>query len=264
MKLSKRRIWGIIIRHLFSWPRDLDSLADAFWWPTFDLLIWGLTTVYLQKQQGVPSLFISFFLGGIVLWMFVYRPQQEMGMTFLKEFWDRNLLNILTTPLTTNEFLLASIILGLAKLIISSVWLYVLAFWFFQFDMFKLGYFLIPFIINLILTGWSVGFVINGIILRKGYQIQAFAWTLILILQPFSAVFYPVSALPVWMQTISRLIPTSYVFEGMRQVLQHGTIIVNNLVIAFLLNGVYLILAMMFFKRSFRKAQEMGMIVKFI
>lgn len=262
-KFSPKRVWAILVRHLFSWPRDLESLAESFWWPSFDLFIWGLVTVYLQMSENTPSIFISFFLGAIVLWMFVYRSQQEMSFTFLKEVWDRNILNIFTTPLTVWEFLSASMILGIAKLTISALWMIFLAYILFQFNVFTLGFWFIPFLVNLLLVGWSAGFLINGLIVQYGWRVQSFAWTLILVIQPFSAVFYPVSVMPGWMQSVAAFIPTSYIFEGMRAVLIEGRFEVNNLLFATGLNLIYISLSALYFAHSFRRAKETGMIVKF-
>ncbi|MEK7165800.1 MAG: ABC transporter permease, partial [Patescibacteria group bacterium] len=74
-----KRIWGIVVRHLFAWPRNLENLAETFWWPTFDLVIWGFTASYLAKNQDQTSQLVAFFIGGVIFWMFVYRSQQEMG-----------------------------------------------------------------------------------------------------------------------------------------------------------------------------------------
>jgi len=253
----------MIIRHLFVWPREIEAIAEAFWWPSFDLFLWGLMTVYIQKTQNVPSVFISFFLGAIILWMFVYRSQQEMGFTFLREAWDRNILNIFTTPLTIWEFVSSTLILGMIKLAISAIWMVFLGYILFSFNVFSFGWYLIPFVINLLVTGWSAGFIINGLILRYGYRVQAFAWTLVLIIQPFSAVFYPVSVLPSWMQPVAYALPTSYIFEGMRKVLSEGVMDNSFVVIASILNLLYLTLSIMLFKNFFRGAQKSGAIVKF-
>ncbi len=39
------------------------------------------------------------------------------------------------------------------------------------------------------------------------------------IVQPLGAVYYPVSTLPGWLQSVSWLLPPTYVFEGLRSVL---------------------------------------------
>lgn len=263
MNDSLQRIWAIVIRHLFTWPRELESLAEAFWWPSFDIFIWGLMTVFIQRSQRVANVFISFFLGAIIFWMFVYRAQQEMSFSFLREVWDRNLLNILTTPLSIWEFLGATFILGIFKMLISAAWMVFLAYILFSFDIFKFGFYLIPFIINLLIVGWSAGFVINGFIVRYGFRVQAFAWTMILIIQPFSAVFYPVSSMPSVMQAIAKFLPTSYIFEGMRSVLLNGFMDLKSLLMASGLNLIYLIFSLLVFKTIFYKTQKAGSIIKF-
>ena len=63
-KLS--RIWGIVARHLFSLSRDLERLAENFWWPTFDVMIWGLMTIFLQQKQGVSIIFINLNFSGVL------------------------------------------------------------------------------------------------------------------------------------------------------------------------------------------------------
>lgn len=260
---SFKRMWAIVVRHSFSWRRDYEALAEAFWWPSFDLFIWGLVTVYLQTSQGSSATLISFFLGAIVLWMFVYRAQQEMGFVFLKEAWDRNLLNIFTSPISIWEFLGASIVIGIIKLLISATWMAILAVLLFKFNLFTFGLYLIPFVVNLLATGWSAGFIINGLIIQYGFRVQSFAWTLIMVIQPFSAVFYPVSVMPEWMQKVAAVIPTSYIFEGMREVLSKGEFDPGKLVTATLLNIVYLTVSVMFFARGFRRSKETGMLIKF-
>jgi ABC-2 type transport system permease protein len=237
-------------------------MAETFWWPSFDLFIWGLMTVYLQRQQGVADIILTFFLSAIILWMFVYRSQQEIGISFLRDVWDRNLLNILTTPITIWELLTGLLFLGVIRLVASTLWMLLLAYILFQFNFFVLGFYLIPFVVNLLLFGWNAGLIINGLIFRYGYRVQAFAWTLILIVQPFSAVFYPVESLPTWMQWVAKILPTSYIFEGMRTVLVTKSIDTIQLLIATVLNVIYLGVALWFFNESYKKAQETGMIVK--
>lgn len=120
-----------------------------------------------------------------------------------------------------------------------------------------------PFLLNLFLVGWTAGFVVNSLIVRYGYRVQAFTWSLIIIIQPFSAVYYPVSTMPQWMQVIARFVPTSYIFEGMRSIIREGTMNLGALGFATFLNVFYLVLSLFFYNWSFKKAKESGMIVKF-
>lgn len=262
MTINYHRVTAVMLRHLFSWRRSLERLWDTFWWPTFNLLTWGIVTMFLS-YQGTGSVLIDMFLGGVLMWMLVNHSQEEMGLVFLQEAWDRNVVNLLSSPLSIWEFTVASIFLGIAKLAVSMLWLLFLASIFFHFSIFKYGFILAPYAVSLILSGWALGFLINGLILRYGFRIQVIAWSLSLLFQPFSAVFFPLSILPGWMQIIARVIPTSYIFEGMRGVLQNGQVDYAGLLMAFALNIIYLLITILFFVRSYRVSKETGMLVKF-
>ena len=80
--------------------------------------------------------------------------------------------------------------------------------------------------------------------------------------QPFSAVFYPVSALPAFLQPISYLLPSTYVFEGMREVIATGTFPALHLWGALGANIVYLVLSVWFFFRMFAYVKREGKLLK--
>jgi ABC-2 type transport system permease protein len=261
--INWHRVHAVITRHLMSWPRSLERLADAFWWPTINLSIWGLVTIFLQKQSGSTEFFVNIFLGGVMMWVVVSRAQEEMGIAFLQEAWDRNLLNMFTSPLTIWEFSIATILLATFKLILSFSWMCLLAYVLFAFNIFTFGWILLPYALLLMVSGWSLGLIINGFILQHGYRVQVFAWTLILLFQPFSGVYYPVSAMPPWMQIVAKGVPMSYIFEGMRTVMTTGRVDMQGLIIAAVLNVIYIAIGIWFFSYSFKKAQETGMIMKF-
>lgn len=262
-QVNIHRIWALVLRHLMSWPRSLERIADGFWWPTMNMFIWGMVNVYLQQKTGTGAFFATLFLGGLIMWTLVIRSQEEMGMLFLQEAWDRNLLNIFSSPITMAEFSLATILLASLKLVLTFLWMFTLGYTLFAFNIFSLGWSLIPYALVLITFGWSLGFLINGLIFQYGYRVQVFAWTLSMIILPFSSVYYPLNALPGWMQAVARMLPTTYIFEGMRNVFVTGHIDVSGLATAILLNIFYLFLAIRFFIWSFGKARETGMILKF-
>lgn len=261
--MSKTRIIAVIIRHLYIWPRSLERLMWAFGWPFFDLIIWGLVSSYLMKIASTSFSLVTFLLGGIIFWTIVWRTQNEISVNFLDESWNKNLINIFSTPLTPGEFLVAMIILGLIKLCVTLSGLMIGALILYQFNFLTSFGFFIPFLIaNLLLFGWVFGFLINGLILRFGYSVAEFAWALIALVQPFSCVFYPLSFLPSWAQRIASLLPTTYVFEEMRRILFTGEVNWNNLFISFFLNIFYLILALWFFQLMFEKARVHGRLIK--
>ena len=56
-------------------------------------------------------------------------------------------------------------------------------------------------------------------ILRHGMGAESLAWLAVFMLAPVSAVYYPVSILPVWLQHVAWALPSTHVFEGMRAVM---------------------------------------------
>ena len=80
----------------------------------------------------------------------------------------------------------------------------------------------------------------------------------IFLIQPLSAVFYPVDVLPSWLQRIAYLLPSTHVFEGMRAVLATGTVDPSRIGIALLLSLVNLAMGGAFFGWSLRVVREKG------
>lgn len=261
--MSSKRIYAMVVRHLYVWPRSLERLTWNFGWPLLDLAIWGLTMDYLQKTSQTNFSLINLVLGAIILWTIVQRAQNEVSANFLDEAYNRNIINIFSTPLTRFEFLMAMIILNCIKLFFTLVSMTLGAYIFYKFNIISTFGLFIPFLFfNLLVIGWSIGFFVIGLILRFGYSVAELAWAIAILVQPFSCVFYPLSALPYWAQKIALSLPTVYIFEEMRRIIFSGKVIWNNLLISFGLNILYLLLALWFFNYMFEKAREHGRLIK--
>ena len=94
--------------------------------------------------------------------------------------------------------------------------------------------------------------------MRHGAGAEALAWSVLFGLTPFSAVFYPVSALPASLRPIAFVLPSSHVFEGMRAAIATGGVGWGEMGWACGLNLVWLGLAVWLFTRQFRVARERG------
>ena len=80
--------------------------------------------------------------------------------------------------------------------------------------------------------------------------------------QPISAVFYPVDVLPDWLQRIALCLPSTHVFEGMREVLKTGGVSWDKLLWASGLNLIALSLSGAFFFHILRTARKQGLLTK--
>lgn len=258
MKLH--RIYGIILRYMYYFRTSFDRLSDAFYWPTIDLAVWGLTSAYFKTYAPSAPPIILIVVSGILLWLIVWRAQYEITVNILEELWNKNLINIFVSPLKFSEWITSFIILGIIKAFLSVSFAMLVAFILYKVQIFSYGFYLIPFIILLIMTGWWVGFLVAGIILRYGTKLQMLAWSMVAVLSPFCAIYYPVSLLPEWAQAISAVIPVTYVFEGSRELIETGQLSMNKLVIGFLLNLVYIGITYIYMRSSFNKILNKGLV----
>ncbi len=257
--INPNLVFAMFLRYIYNWRHNLDRLSDSFYWPAIDLFIWGLTSIWIEKaSSGVPNI-VPMLLTGVIFWMITWRAQYEISTNILAELWDRNLVNIFITPIRIREWLMAVMALGVFKIILTIAFASTLAFILYSFNIFRYGFYCIPFIISLTLSGWFIGIFISGFVIRFGLRIQTLAWAGPYLLVPFAAIYYPVSILPNWAQSVSQLIPMSYVFEGLRQILFTGTFSYDKLLISFALNIIYLLLSILFFVWMFKKSKKLGL-----
>lgn len=253
------RMYGVTLRHLYNLRRSLDRITDVFYWPAVDLILWGLTGKYfISIAPGYEKLLLA-IIGSILLWILPVRAQNEITINLLVDMWDRNLANMFVSPLKFSEWIISLLTIGFIKAIISLGFATLVAFLLYKINIFSYGLYLIPFLFLLLMTGWWMGFLISSIFMRFGSRLQTLAWTIPWIVAPFSAIYFPVSILPNWAQVISRALPSSYVFEGGRQVIYQHTLNWNFIYISFALNTLYLILSIIIFKKSFNHALSKGL-----
>jgi ABC-2 type transport system permease protein len=256
--MSWRRIWGVMLRHIYNFNGSLDKWIDAFYWPLLDITVWGLTFSALRYTHHDIGTQITMILTGIILWYIIWRGQYEITITVLEEFWGTNLINLLGSPLKVSEWIIALLLLGLMKLAMTLTFTSLVAFLLYSVNIFDLGWFLLACVPSLLMTGWVFGLFIAGLFLRFGTNIQSVAWAGAFVLMPCSATFYPLSTLPCWAQYIAAAFPSSYIFESMRSLLQTGTVSTSAIITSFVLNAVYFVLASLFFISSFKSAKKKG------
>jgi len=98
--------------------------------------------------------------------------------------------------------------------------------------------------------------------MRYGLGAESFAWGFIFALAPLSAVYYPISILPPWVQVLSAGLPSSYVFEGMRAVLIDHTVRLDLMMMGAALNVIWLAAGIAGFLIFHRQARERGMLLQ--
>lgn len=256
--INFKRSWAVFLRYFYLFTK-FDQIADLFYWPMIDIVIWGLTTVWIQKQQtDVPDIALV-ILTGLIFWQTVLRGNYEIAVNLLQEFWNRNLVNLFSTPLRIIEWIIGVLMLSVCKVCISMVFGVILVYLLYALNVFTMGWAFLPFIALLMMSGWVVGLIAASLVIYWGQRFQMLAWMLAFVFAPFSAVFYPVTALPLWGQKIAWYLPTTYVFEGMRSVLRGGAFPWGDAAISLGLNLFYLFLSICVFYWFFERSRSKGL-----
>jgi ABC-2 type transport system permease protein len=264
LRPSLRRVWGLMYRHIalyrHSWPR----LVELAYWPTLQTLIWGFTASFFASRIGIGSVAnasataLGVLLGGVLLWEVALRSQMGMAISFLEEIWSRNLGHVFVSPLRPAELVAALIGMSIIRMVVGLAPAVLLAWLLYAFNLFAMGPVLVLFVANLMVMGWWVALGVVSLLLRHGAGAESLAWSVLFGLTPFSAVFYPISALPEALRPIALILPSAHVFEGMRAAIATGAIAWGELGWAVGLNLVWLVLGAALFTRQFRVARERG------
>ncbi|MDP2632801.1 MAG: ABC transporter permease [Candidatus Curtissbacteria bacterium] len=257
--MNLTRVYGIMLRHIFLTIHQLERFADMFLFPVFGLVLWGFLANYVQIQS---SQLAAFFMGGLILWVIFERVSTAVGVDFMFDVWERNIMNILASPITLLEYISGLVVVSIVKVLVSLSAMLIIAAIFYNFSIGALGIWLVLFWFNLVLFAVSLGIFSIALVLRWGHTIGPLTWILPFAIQPFSGVFYPVSVLPELAQRIVWFLPLPHVFEGMRHTMSTGKFDFGEFLVGFGLNLVYFVLVVLFFAYMFDLVKKKGTLVK--
>ena len=258
---SLRRVFALVLRHTYLLRSSGPRILELVYWPTVQMVLWGFITVFLVNHSSWIAQASGVLLSGVMLWDVLFRGQLGVSLVFMEEMWSRNLGHLFVSPLRPFELACALLTMSLIRTLIGVGGAALIAIPLFDFSIFSLGLPLLAFFINLIVMGWSIGLLVSGIVLRYGLGAESMAWIAIFAVQPISGVYYPIDTLPVWLQYIAALLPSSHVFEGMRAVLFDHSFRVDLLLHAVMLNVIYLTAGFLAFLAFFKNARVRGQLL---
>jgi ABC-2 type transport system permease protein len=262
LAFSPRRVGAMMLRYGYllrsSWPR----LFDLVYWPTVQMVTWGFLQVYIMQNAGFFARAGGTFIGAVLLWDILFRGQLGFSISFMEEMWARNIGNLMMSPLRPIEFVTALMAMSIARLAIGVVPVTLLAIAFFGFNLYSLGFALVAFFLNLMLTSWAVGIFVTGLVLRNGLGAENLAWSIMFLFMPLTCVYYPVATLPSWLQPVAWALPPTYVFEGMRALLIDKVFRPDLMLMSLALNAVLMALAVFGFFKLLEAARRHGSLIQ--
>jgi ABC-2 type transport system permease protein len=263
LRRSLSRTSALLLRQFYLLRGSPARVVPLFSWVAIDIVLWGFITRYLNSVSGARFNFIPAMLGAVLLWDFMSRVMQGITTAFLEDVWSRNFLNLFASPLSLSEYLGGLVLSSIATSMVGLAVMVSLATLAFGLSFFVYGAMLAAYVLVLFLFGIALGIFGSALVLRLGPAAEWFIWPIPAFLSPLACVFYPLSTLPVWMQGLARLIPPSYVFEGMRGVLEGHRLAASSLLIGAVLAVAYLLLMARLFTGVYRHAVRTGLIARY-
>jgi ABC-2 type transport system permease protein len=261
--MSPKRAGAIALRQFYLYRGSPARILPMFAWVAIDVVLWGFITRYLNSVASAGFNFVPAMLGAVLLWDFLTRVMQGVTTAFFEDVWSRNFLNVFATPLSISEYVAGLVLSSIATSAVGLAVMLALATTAFGLSFFVYGLLLAPFLLILFLFGVSLGIVGCAVVLRLGPAAEWLIWPIPALLSPLACVFYPLSALPRWMQYPARLLPPSWVFESMRKVVSGGSPSWFDLLCATALAFLFLFLAGWFFTRIYRYVLRSGLIARY-
>lgn len=250
----------MIMRYLFLHKRSLPRTFEIVFWPVMELFVWGFVSVYIQSvSHNSLSKIAQSLINAMIFWDILYRSQQGVSISFVEDIWTQNIVNLLISPLKIWEWIASAAIYGMMKTFLITFILATISFFLYHFNLISnLQLAIIPLVFNLLLFGWALGIFTSSLVIRWGHAAEALIWGVPFLIQPISAIFYPLSILPHWLQIVSKCLPSSYVFEGMRAVIQTGYLPQGYFVTSLGLNVIYILFSAAFFRWMYEQARAAG------
>jgi len=261
--MSPKRTAAIVLRQFYLLRGSPVRILPMLGWVAIDIVLWGFISRYLNTVASAGFNFVPALLGAVLLWDFLVRVMQGVTTALLEDVWSRNFLNIFATPLSISEYVSGLVVTSTATSLVGLSVMLVLATSVFGLSFFAYGLLLVPFLLVLFLFGVALGIFGCALLLRMGPAAEWLIWPIPAVLSPLACVFYPLSALPRWLQYPARLLPPSYVFEAMRNIVSGRAVSGLALMLSAGLALSYILLAGWFLTRVYKYVVRSGLIARY-
>ena len=259
--MSFTRIYGLFLRHFFLITQSFPRILDLIYSPSIQITLWGFISNFFASNSTYYNGVVGVILSCAILYDFLFRTSIGFNVLFLEEIWSRNFTNLFIAPIKLSEIILSLVFTALVRTLIGLVPAILLTSPLFGISLLNLGMPLFFLFLSLYIFGITLGLLASAGLLRFGPSFENISWSTLFLLAPFGCVYYPIETLPEIFQSIALGLPLVYIFEETRNILVNQTFNFENIIMAFYLNAVYLILAILVFYYSFAQARKRGSLI---
>ena len=263
-RMNPRRTAAIVLRQFYLLRGSPARILPMFAWVAIDIMLWGFFTRYLNSVASAGFNFIPAVLGalaavGLPGARHAGRDDRVLRRRVVAEL-PEHLRHAALAYRSTSTGLVVS---SMATSAVGLTVMLALATTVFGLSFFVYGLLLVPFLLVLFLFGVALGIFGCAVVLRMGPAAEWLIWPVPAMLSPLACVFYPISALPHWLQYPARLLPPSYVFEAMRAMVSGRAVSASALTLSAGLALFYILLAGWFFTRIYNYVVRSGLVARY-
>tara|TARA_Y100000996_G_C22408639_1_gene596239 strand:+ start:74 stop:865 length:792 start_codon:yes stop_codon:yes gene_type:complete len=259
--MNFNKMYGLFLRHYYLITRSFPRILDLVYWPTIQITLWGFISNFFADHSSYYNNAVGVILTCAILYDFLFRTSIGFNMLFLEEIYSRNFTNLFIAPMKIREIIFSLIVTALIRALIGLVPAILITSPLFGISLLDLGVYLFLLFLSLYTFGITLGILVSAGLLRFGPSFENIAWSTMFLLAPFGCIYYPVDILPEFLQNVAYSLPLVYVFEEVRNILVNQSINIQNLIMAFMLNVVYLVIAISLFYYSFAQARKRGTLI---
>ncbi len=212
-----------------NWKSSLTApwaLLTIFFWPVLDVVTMGYVSVYANQllfnitEVGGIS-YLQYMVSGAIFWAFLNVAILDVSQIWTREKWEDTLNFVFRLPVKRWVLILGNSLFGISRAFIATF--NSLVFSWLMFGVFFSAniLYLLPLLLLTVASVYGLSIIIATLGLSQR-ELEAFSMAIIWILSLFSGIYYPLSVLPAWMQSIGKLFPVYYAVEVLRGVTVYG------------------------------------------
>ena len=259
--MNLNKIFALSLRHVYLIKGSFPRILDLIYWPTVQIFLWGFISKFFTLNSSYFENTVGTILSAAILYDFLFRSSISYNMMFLEEIWSRNFTNLFIAPIKISEIIAALTFTAIFRTLIGLVPAVLLAIPLFGVSIFKIGIPLIFLLITLYIFGVTLGLLVTSGLVRFGPSFENIAWASLFFLAPLGCIYYPIEILPVWLQSIAKLLPLVHIFEEMRNILIYDSINYLHILKAIFISFLYFIFGILIFYLSYKGAKNRGTLI---
>ena len=252
-----RRCWAFAYRNFLIAARNIFAYVELIFWPIVSLISIGLLGNYLQLEEKA----LAFILTGAIAGGILQVAQLDVAYSLLYEIWSKSIKHTFLTPITENEYLFGSWLIGIARGLVIFVILSLFAVFFFHFQFPPFPVTLI-FLIGIFCSALLLGILVSILLLLCGQKADITAWMFAYLFMLLCGIYYPVKTLPPFFYYLAQWIPITYFLEYFRQSFGFQPELSHGLAKGFILCVFYLTAGLGVLNYALRQARKEGTLIR--